>query len=329
MAFIFYYGPIWKNVYFTSDADELEYYIDDAYEGKTIFKGRAYKFPNDTELRICINKICQYYLKSDIDELLFDNAPVFEEVEEALPIEGLQPTLNIGGNTAIDINRPIRYERVKVDNPDATKEFIIKDKDGNTLSSYTFYMDWSYKENTGFNPDEDNYLSHPINGHYAIGMKTLDTVWSGSTYKISTSILSTKYKTLACGNYAVYYLNANGGWDSFLIEGNVKRSDKLTHHNFEQTPQRTITDWGNTRYSTDIVPEYELVTGWLNDEQSENLASNLLSSTRVYLHNLKSDDVIPVVITDTVAQHKTYATNGKKLSNYTIKVNESQTHYRR
>jgi len=92
----------------------------------------------------------------------------------------------------------------------------------------------------------------------------------------------------------------------------------------------SITRTGNTlefengTYHSQIITSYQLNTGWLNDQQSENLAFNLLSSNEVYLHNLCSDKVYPVVITDNTATYKTYKNNSRKFVNYQINCEESQ-----
>ena len=47
-------------------------------------------------------------------------------------------------------------------------------------------------------------------------------------------------------------------------------------------------------------------------------------STRVFLHNLETDDVIPVVMTDADVLYKNNKNSGRKLLNYTINVIASQ-----
>jgi len=70
-------------------------------------------------------------------------------------------------------------------------------------------------------------------------------------------------------------------------------------------------------------------TGLLSDEQSKNLAKNLVGSLKVYLQNIEEGWVAPVVITDNSVDYQTYATNGKKLSQYKITVQLSQTRIRK
>lgn len=61
-------SPIWKDTFYTSSSDSLEYQI--TYNGSTIFSGKAYRMPNGNPIKICVNKLCQDYLYQDIDSIL-------------------------------------------------------------------------------------------------------------------------------------------------------------------------------------------------------------------------------------------------------------------
>lgn len=131
-----------------------------------------------------------------------------------------------------------------------------------------------------------------------------------------------------CGDMALYYLNANGGWDSFLIEGAVKQKDKYEIGEYDKSFDNTTLDFERTRYQNVIATSYELHTGWLTDAESARLAKHLLGSNQVYAHNLKTDRIFPVVITDTEAEYKTHRSE-QKLVSYTINITESQSKIRR
>lgn len=137
------------------------------------------------------------------------------------------------------------------------------------------------------------------------------------------------YNCNYCGDIALYYLNKYGGWNSFLIEGNCKRTDALTEHTYNKSVNNTTINFENNRYAVEILPTWELHTGWLNDEESERLASDLIPTTKLYIHNLKTDEIKPAVITDTSVTYSTFRNNGHKLISYTINVAESQTKIRR
>ena len=138
----------------------------------------------------------------------------------------------------------------------------------------------------------------------------------------------TKYTVNYCGSFALYYLNCKGGWDAFLIEGKVRRYDDYTHYDYVKAYDNQTIEFGKKRYMNEIKPRWELHTGWLNDEQSENLAKNLLGSTCVYAHNLETNEIFPVIITDNSTEYKSYRNEGKLVA-YTISIEASHERYRR
>lgn len=150
--------------------------------------------------------------------------------------------------------------------------------------------------------------------------------FSGHKVKVSGQTL---YDVNHCGDAALYYLNSVGGYDAFLIEGKVLRTDKYTQQDYYKSYDNTTIEFGRTRYITEITGSWELHTAYLRDEEAERLVRNLFPSTRVWLHLLGEDIVTPVVITDTSATYKTFRNNGEKLVAYTIKVDASQTADRR
>lgn len=135
-----------------------------------------------------------------------------------------------------------------------------------------------------------------------------------------------EYDLTHCGEWALYYLNKMGGHDAFMIEGNVKVVDNISRDQYTQNARNTNpSSFAKTTIQSRISTTYELSTGWLTDEESEILASQLMSSPQVFLHN-KTSLYIPtaVNITDTSVEHKKFK-NGKQLNRYTITVEESQT----
>lgn len=133
-----------------------------------------------------------------------------------------------------------------------------------------------------------------------------------------------------CGEYALYYLNSYGGWDSFLIEGTVKRIDNIENLTYEKYAKNsTSLDFENNKYQVNITPTYECHTGWLTDNQADNFAKNLLSTTQAYLHNLATGDIMPAMIDTNQAEYKTFKNNNRKFVSYTFVVKESQKKIKR
>lgn len=280
-------APIWQDIYYTSTTYSVLEYAVQIVGDATIYTGRAYRRPGASALSINISKICQDYIKDSFREVDFRNLSSYVH-------------------------------------PGSYLEFnLINANNGVVLGTYGFVYDWSYE---GWNGQE-RFVSNPINGHCTAGMYDFYT-WCRNVASTNMMELVTNIYTIdsgnACGEIALYYKNRKGGWDSFLIEGTVTKKDEYTKYTYNRSFNNNTLEFENGTYHSQIVTSYVLNTGWLNDQESDNLAFNLLSSNEVYLHNLCTDKVYPVVIKDNSATYKTYKNNSRKLVNYQINVEESQ-----
>ena len=144
------------------------------------------------------------------------------------------------------------------------------------------------------------------------------------------------YDMTHCGQGALIYRNRFGGWDSFLIEGNISKTDNYTKQNYRKkggnNPDYSIDtlkyiDEKRTE-GVDIDTTYQAYTGWLTDEESERLVFHLLSSPTVFFQNLNKVNqlydtdsefgaLLPVRITASSSEYKKFR-NGKRLVNYLI-----------
>lgn len=80
---MFKYQPIWRDIYWTTTADTVEYRIKK--DDTVVYQNRARKMPGDTHTRIHFNKICKDYLDSDIADYMsgaFNLPPATELYEE-------------------------------------------------------------------------------------------------------------------------------------------------------------------------------------------------------------------------------------------------------
>ena len=138
-----------------------------------------------------------------------------------------------------------------------------------------------------------------------------------------------------CGLGAFIYRNRFGGWDSFLIEGNIIKTDNYTKLNYRTKGEyNQMSDFRSSKYmdekhtdNVSINTEYEAYTGWLSDEEAERLVFHLLSSPIVYFQDLNKENqlydtdqstLIPVRLTASSAEYKKFR-NGRRLVNYSIK----------
>lgn len=294
-------SPIWKDTYYTTSASSANYYI--TLDGGKIFSGKAVKYPDADNLQININKICRNYLECDIAELL-----------------NSMPTSNTNQN-----------------HTQAQRTFKLY-VDGSNVRDYRLYQDYSYNSDKATTGSSIN-VSNPINGHYVPGMlkvRTYRTTNTGSSdpsyYTTGSASSSTGLgytKRVKCTPYVLYYLNSYGGWDAFVIEGTTIKKDAYTSYQTDRVFNNTTLEYELNKYVQEIKTTYELNTGLLSDEQSRNLAKNLVGSLKVYLQNINEGWTRPVLIKDSGVTYQTYQTNGRKLCQYKITVEESQSKIRR
>lgn len=129
-------------------------------------------------------------------------------------------------------------------------------------------------------------------------------------------------------NYVLYYRNALGGIDLFPVTGKVIKSNDIEHLTINKKYDNRTLNFGKTNYENVLTERWQLYSGRLTDQQSK-LMHHLINSTYVYLYDIEADKFIPVVITDTEMEYKTYKNNNNKMVYYTINVEASQTKYRR
>ena len=286
------YYSAWEDVILQRTESVFDYRIYN--RTNLIFQGRAYKRPNVDTNDIKLNKIFENYLSNSINDLLNSGEPEDTGVE-------------------------------------ACKVFQIKklDADGTEtlIDEYMILYDWSYDFRfRGTNTD----LSRPINGRYVAGMYKMDTTVDGKSGTVTNSLNGDTYNVLAdCGEYALYYLNAYGGWDALLIDGTVLKKSTIKQYTTDRNINNSRIEFEQTKYINEIQDAYEINTGFLTDEQAANLSKNLIPSKEVYLHFLNDNKIIPVLITDTSVIYQTYQTNNLQMPQYKINVKESQIKLRK
>lgn len=151
-------------------------------------------------------------------------------------------------------------------------------------------------------------------------LAAIDRVTIGNaTYKVVTD----------CAQYVLYYVNAYGGWDCLLIEGSSIPGNTLTRYERKVEYDNTnMQNRGLQNYVNEVRRRLTLHTGALTSEQSERM-HHLLNSPCVYLGEIGTGDVVPVVLTGTEHQYRTAKTNGQRLVDYAIEVEIAQQFERR
>lgn len=208
-------------------------------------------------------------------------------------------------------------------NNGACRTFTLQSEVGNTLASYTFLYCWDYDYNWNNNSAT---LSIPINGHYAPSQRYMlrTTVNNGSVTTYSTN---SEYNKQVCGDYVLHYVNARGGWDSFVFEGACRKADDYTQHYYNRVFDNTTKEFEQGKYISEISTTYTCNSGLLTQAQAAIFAKHLIGTPKCYLEIISENKVIPVIITDTKAEYKTE--DGEEVINYEINIKESQTKIRK
>lgn len=313
--------PIWKDVIIMRPTS-FGYTI--TLNNEEIYKGFAHKFPNSLTTTFNLSAIAKDYLSSKI-------------------------TFSTDSSQEVSTWKGV---------------FKVVDNRGNALANHTLYNDWSYRTEYA---ESAISLAEPIINYVdprqlvvtSVGnlsqMESVSVVITvGSVERFEGSVkafMTTTAKILndsdagkvlkvliggvevltadikrTNAKYCLYYMNAHGGYDSFLVRGNSMRSDAYERTNI----RRSVS--GNLRHSKDtilntITTKWELYTDYLTDAQYQRL-HHLLGSTSVYLHDLESDEIAPVIVTNNMTNYHTYTNQGRKMSYVKIDVESAQEHMR-
>ena len=319
--------PIWATniVNVETQLNYVSYEV--RHNGNTIYSGKAYVVPNTNYVEIDISKICSSYLSSSLEGII--DAPANYNKLDSVKNFGLYVNGNLEG--AYMYYNSYTYEA----NPDYTDyntETFLKLSDpirktGYDSRQYVVYSFFnvlasnSYGLNSYFTKDIEWVRPVYESLSYATGYTTFMKVPEGAN---NFQILGETYPIKkTCAKYCLYYKNALGGWDSFLINGNDKRTDKITGYKYTKAINNKTKDFGVKKYLNVIGTSYKLYTDWLTDDEASRM-HHLLESTEVYLHNLEDDTLIPVNLTNSSCEFKTFTNNGRKKFYYEINAELAQ-----
>lgn len=302
--------PIWKDIYVNlqSISQQEAYSIDIDYT--TVYRGICY---SEGESIVRINDVVADYFTR--------KAPIF-------------------GSTAED------------NGESATVQVSVRNSAGDVVFSDTVVDDYSYD-----NVDVEAHIPYaPIARTIDPRAPIVGTIFNNAQRRIyidgeyeyvSTSLGATFSKRIpatatkvtiggsewnvvqGCARYALYYINAYGSWEWLVLNGRPSATNNYTRYTVKQkynngtTSARGEQNWVNEEQRT-----IALRTGIITDEGAKNM-HHLIGSANVYLYDLETTEVRPVVITDAACTEQAYLGNGAKPIQYTINVRVAQDYIRR
>lgn len=336
------YQPIWKDVYYTKyNTPILDYTIYNE-DNIPIYKGKSIATPDSNDVTFNINKVCSNYLSSSLSEdisnrieYINDYAKFFTIKEKNDSVAGEKPIAQYRfyNNYLYDVEKggifisdPIRRR-----NNSTTTTVDVDLRQYMVISAY-------YK---GDGSKEISVNATTLIGGSKIQSIVIDNTAQMVRFNRDSGLKNVVYYTRnnedkafnfnvvnTCYDYCLYYVNAYGGWDSLLIDANVKKVDKIESKYYNRAFNNTTTQFEKKKFTNVITPQYTLHTGWFNDDEQSRLY-HLLESTEVYLHNLITDEILPVNITNNTCEYKTFTNNGRKKFSNTINVEVAQTRIRK
>lgn len=285
------YASIWEDVIYTVTGETSANYLLYDEDGNLLYAGKAVARPNEGDCNINVSRIVQNYLNSELPDTAFSG-------------------------TSFTTGQHIE--------PNAVLGFTLTDDKGNVLESYMFLNCWDYVTHFAWiaNPGVAYPLSKPANSHQTSEMYTFSSVLTKNN-KVRTTI-GTGAVSNYCGFGALYYSNNIGGWDYFLIEGNITKKDSYERYTIENKWMAGTLQAGSRTLVNTISESWALKTHLLSDRESKILSENLFGSNNVYFHDFSTNTITPVVITDTSIDYKTWRNQKRKKFYLTINIKSAQ-----
>ena len=336
------YQPIWKDVYYTKyNTPILDYTIYNE-DNIPIYKGKSIATPDSNDVTFNINKICSNYLSSSLSEDISNRIEYINDYAKFFTIK--EKNDSVSGEATVAQYRFYNNYLYNVENGGIFISEPIRQKN----NGYTTTVDIDRRQymviSAYYKGDGSKEIS--VNATTLIGGSKIQSIVIDNTAQMvrfnrDSGLKNVVYYTRnnedkafnfnvdnTCYDYCLYYVNAYGGWDSLLIDANVKKVDNIESKYYNRAFNNTTTQFEKKKFTNVITPQYTLHTGWFNDDEQSRLY-HLLESTEVYLHNLNTDEIVPVNITNNTCEYKTFTNNGRKKFNNTINVEVAQTRIRK
>lgn len=324
--------PIWKdtNASYVTMGDSQTFTI--SVDGQTIYNGRLVKKPGKVGLTTFVNRLVKDYLSAKID---FVKGQIVHAQDNYVREFTIDPATTAGvsaykfycdygyeeggvaDNTLSVISRPLH----NVVDPRQILFCTFADLSDNTTHLIEVRLRNGKRILAGSLPNKAQTFTPPLLPSMAGDIIDIVDEMAG--------VLLASYEVRnTCAEYCLYYLNAHGGYDHLLINGTSKRTDNIKRTEITRVVDNTTLKHGRNDVHTEITRTWRLNTGHLTDAQWAN-THHLLGSTHVFLHNLDSGEIVPVVIKANKADFNTYRNKGRKMSQLSIDVEESTKRERR
>ena len=337
------FAPIWKDRIVTLAASgayaDFEIRQNNA-SGTVLYRGRAYPRPGETAIKARINGVCASYLGAPLPD--FGNRYTPMKVSETF-------VTRVGGSTkdTVTFVNDWSYDGGKtwssgsilsdpiVAELDPRQTLFFSVLSGVTSVNVTIYYTDGTSSVVSVQVAMSADFNDDFNGDFIqsddasrSGTAILDLSQFSDVDRVKFGSFTVKVRRQGCAKYVAAYVNAYGGWDTLILDGEPSRSDALVRHTASfDYDNADGSARGRKDYAIEVSPAWTLRTGILTDDQSLRM-HHLLESTEVYLQDLSDGTFYPVVLTDGEAQRKTFKGNGRQLNTYTFNAQLAQERFR-
>ena len=318
--------PIWKDTPANFKTFMNAIAVNLSVDGKIIYNGRLVKKPGEVGLTAYVNRLAKDYLSAKIE---FNRDNDVHRQERYVREFTISPAAAAGvsvykfycdygyeeGGVAEGALSVISRPMSKVVDPRQILFCTFADLTDNSVNKVMMQQH-----------NNNAILVAAGEGKCQTFTFQLQKTLNGSTIDVvdgmTRTVLASYDVRNTCAKYCIYYLNAHGGYDHLLINGNAMRTDKFTRTEISKSVNNTTLAHSRQTIATEVTPTWKLYTDCLTDEQWK-LTHHLLGSSHIFLHDLETDEITPVVITSSVAEYKSYRNQGNKKSYLTIDVEAS------
>lgn len=330
-------NPIWKDFILTlgeTPASAVDFDLqDDNNLGVTLYSGRAYTRPGQTIPQARINDIVASQLRRGLTIIGETDVPYFFAYISAVG-EGViyEYEKEFYADWSYDPGFDVDTDLLNVPICDILLpgQWVPCTMRNSTTAS--FFITHTEAEAGDFNEDfnHDFLISGDVVDEETVANGgVLQTAWfSLRNYPTATKVEvdGRTYRVGGgCRQYALYYVNAYGGWDTFPVRANTQESDAVTHHTTEREyDNSTPSARGRSNFVNELQHKYVFHSHPLTLEQSLRM-HHLLNSPCVYLHDIVANVIRPVVLTGSTTEYK----RDGGLYQYTIEAELAQDRIRR
>lgn len=229
-------------------------------DGNLEYSGKAYKMPNEDSIKVNPNRIVENYLYATVD---------FDKIKS--------------GTSRFSETTQFKAVTVKI---------------GVDKFNFKAINNWSYDLNYGL----DNFNFPPSTKADArqfcpitkLANGILFTTWA----KLKDSTIYTEAPEDCNKRYVLYYNNLYAGWDALLFSGKYSRADKLNRSTAKHATPNTSGKHYAKQWNINVTETWKLKSDYLDEEGCRRM-ENVVTSNLVFLHDLDTDIIYPVNVTDT------------------------------